>query len=209
VAKSRSYDPSQLLAELDNRVEQEGARFRQDIQTDAANKFAVTRRELEQDIALLRYESRDIKEEILFTEQKIEKLTQQRKKEIERLERQRLLERDMPEVRRLLSPFISPGHVQPKTSAWDVFWTPDSHPVSLSRLENIGALNRTMKGLETLRIFGGMYDHGSYNDRPLGAFPSHDSDSLSKPRILEPLKRSQELLRMHGRALVEQKMLSP
>lgn len=201
-------DRAVLLTELDARIAQADRHFQDDIQTKAAEEFAPTRQQLQEEITRLQYETRDIAEKTELARQKIEAEVREREDDLARLQRQRALERDLAEVRRLLCPFISPGHVQPNSSVWDRIRTVESEPVSLGRLGNIGALKPTMKGLESLYTFGARSDAG-INDRPPGAFPEYAANGLSKAHILEAVKRAQELLRVHGAALVEQKMLSP
>ncbi|MEM8669316.1 MAG: hypothetical protein AAGG48_17465 [Planctomycetota bacterium] len=121
------------------------------------------------------------------------------------------LRRNMADVERYLKPFTAPGYLQPKSdrNAWDTERTADAKPVSLARLKRLGALEDTMEGLERLYIFGGGKNPVLNNSRPLGLFPQYWAQKLSKPEVLEPIKRAQQLLRDHGQALVEEQLLSP
>jgi hypothetical protein len=121
------------------------------------------------------------------------------------------LQREMADVRAYLSPFIHAGHVQPNgiTNAYHIEHTVKAMPVSLQRLERLGALEPTMKGLAELYKFGGMH-HVRVNDRPRGAFPKYGWEgNIKKAEIRAPVERAQELLRQHGQALVEARLLSP
>ena len=121
------------------------------------------------------------------------------------------LRREMSDVKQYLSPFTAPGHLQPKSdrNAWDTERTADAKPVSLARLKRLGALEPTMEGLERLYIFGGGKNAVLNNSRPLGSFPEYWAQHLSKPDVLQAVKRAQQLLRDHGQALVEAQLLSP
>lgn len=124
--------------------------------------------------------------------------------------RQAALQRDRAEVDSLLKPFTSPGHYQPasRSNAWDMEWTVDPMPVSLSRLDRLGALEKSPAGLLALYIVGGAKAPGASHDRPLGTFPQCWAGHLEKPKIRDAVLRAQELLRMHGAALVEQGLLT-
>lgn len=129
----------------------------------------------------------------------------------EKANRANALRRDMTDVKRYLQPFTAPGYLQPKSdrNAWDTERTADAKPVSLARLKRLGALEPTMEGLERLYIFGGGKNPVLNNSRPLGSFPQYWAQQLSKPDVLEAIKRAQQLLRDHGQALVEEQLLSP
>jgi hypothetical protein len=206
---SPTPNDSELLAEIDGIVLQEDARFQQQALHEAAVVFAPDRRKMEKEIAQLKYETRDLQEEAALVQMKNDVDLRKQKEELARAERKRLLERDLLEVRRLLSPFISPGHEQPKTSAWDRICTVEAGPVSLKQLEKIGALKQTMEGLKSLAVFGGMNAPGFGGERPLGDFPEYTASTLANPRDLETIRRAQDLLRLHGKAMVDAKMLAP
>ena len=66
-----------------------------------------------------------------------------------------------------------------------------------------------MEGLERLYIFGGGKNAVLNNSRPLGSFPQYWAHKLSKPEVLQAVKRAQQLLRDHGQAMVEEQLLAP
>jgi hypothetical protein len=117
----------------------------------------------------------------------------------------------MADVRKYLNPFTSPGHVQPnKTfSPVNITITADAMPVSLSGLNEFNALEQTLEGLKRLHRFGGANSAAVKNDRPFGEFPAYPSNYVKNSEVLVILKRAQQLLRDHGQALVEAKLLSP
>lgn len=128
-----------------------------------------------------------------------------------RNERKAALQAELADVDSLLKPFISAGHYQPasRTNAWDMKWTVEAMPVSLSRLRDLGALEKSPAGLLALYIVGGAKAPGASHDRPLGTFPQCWAGHLEKPKVRDAVQRAQELLRMHGEALVEQGLLAP
>lgn len=118
----------------------------------------------------------------------------------------------MNEVHRYLTPFTSPGYVQPagNSISHNVERTVDAKPVSLDALRKIGALERTMEGFKCLLVFGGGRGPVHANRRPLGSFPAYKNwNALATPDILNTVKRAQSLIRDHGEALVEAQLLSP
>lgn len=119
------------------------------------------------------------------------------------------LARDLAEVRSLLSPFITPGHFQPPSGGGHKYErTTDAKPVSLSRLQGAGALDPTQEGLTYLLRFGGSRRTRG-NRRPLGSFPAYQGyGSPQNDRNMPRVQRAQALLRQHGQALVEAKLLS-
>jgi len=200
------YSP---LSELDARLQQQEQSGRQQVESEAAMLVTPFEEKMRTQIARARLTTRDLEEKRAVIEQQIDVELRERKDAAARTERQQTLKPDMAEVRRLLSPFIAVGHVQPNGALWDRIRTVDAAPVSLSGLEKIGALKPTMDGLEILYKFGGWIGPGQMNDRPLGAFPEYAGNGLHKPYVLESVKRAQHLLRIHGAALVEEKLLSP
>ena len=114
---------------------------------------------------------------------------------------------ELPAIRQLLSPFISPGYVQPVTST-DFRQSTSKSPVSLSVLKKSGALDADDKGLLALLRIGGSRQEGRANDRPLGSFPQFHSElDLSKSRIRASLTRAQTLLRDYGEFMIEDGLL--
>ncbi|MEM8735202.1 MAG: hypothetical protein AAGG44_13310 [Planctomycetota bacterium] len=128
-----------------------------------------------------------------------------------RASRVKALRQDRAEIDALLKPFTSPGHYQPssRTNAWDMEWNVVATPVSLSRLHDLGALDDTPSGLQALYVVGGAKAPGASHDRPLGEFPQCWAGHLRKPEVRDAVSRAQELLRVHGKALVEQGLLAP
>lgn len=156
----------------------------------------------------LQRDTRDLEDEIATLERSAERIVDERDRAVDRATRMQALGRDLPEIRRLLSPFISPGHTQPNKSAIDWPTTTEKAPVSFSGLKRVGALQPTIKGLQDLMVCGSMMAPGSSGERPLGSFPDYDK-YLTSPKNLAAVKRAQELLRTHGQTLVEERLLSP
>lgn len=129
----------------------------------------------------------------------------------EKANRAAALNRDMAEVRKYLPAFTTPGHYQPNStsSAWVVELTIEARPVSLSRLDKLGALKQTVEGLDRLYAFGGGRAIDVNNDRPQGSFPNYAPYYIKQLEIRSIVARSQELLREHGQAMVEAGILSP
>lgn len=119
------------------------------------------------------------------------------------------LARDLAEIRSLLSPFITPGYFQPPAGGGHKYeQTTDAKPVSLSRLRRAGALDPTTAGRMYLLRFGGNRASRG-NRRPLGSFPEYRGEpSPENDRNMPRVVRAQQLLREHGQALVEARMLS-
>ncbi len=114
---------------------------------------------------------------------------------------------ELPTIRQLLSPFISPGYVQPVTS---IEFRPSTEktPVSLSVLKQLGALDPDDEGLLALLRIGGSRQEGRANDRPLGSFPQFHSElDIRKSRVRAAVARAQTLLRMYGEFMVEDGLL--
>ena len=160
------------------------------------------------DRAKLQRDTRDLEDETAALESSAERIVDERDRAADRAARMQALSRDLPEIRRLLSPFISPGHTQPNKTAIDWPATTEKAPVSYSGLKRIGALQPTIKGLQDLMVCGSMMAPGSSGERPLGSFPDYDK-YLTSPKNLAAVKRAQELLRTHGQTLVEERLLSP
>lgn len=176
--------------------------------TDAEQEL---RHRLDPDIRSVRLEVRDSRDQITRLQQQIAQEQREQTQQREKAEREKALADVMPDIRKYLSPFITPGYLQPKAGSnpWNTERTVDAQPVSLARLKKAGALDRTMKGLERLYIFGGGKNPGLRNERPLGAFPEYFAEQLHKPQVRDAVERAQALLIQHGEALVEQQLLSP
>ncbi len=154
---------------------------------------------------------RDEQDKATELRRQIAQMQREQKEFKEKVARANALRRDLADIKRYLQPFTASGYLQPKSdrNAWDTERTADAKPVSLARLKRLGALEPTMEGLERLYIFGGGKNPVLNNSRPLGSFPQYWAQKLSKPEVLEPIKRAQQLLRDHGQALVEERLLSP
>ena len=139
-------------------------------------------------------------------------LEEKRQMQSEKVARAEALQKEMAEVKLILSPFTSPGHFQPNSTSnpWDFKQTVDAEPISLSALKRLGALERTMTGLERLYITGGSKNPIFNHDRPLGAFPMCIAGSLERREyVMETVKTAQRLLNTHGQALIEAGVLQP
>jgi nitrogen fixation-related uncharacterized protein len=156
----------------------------------------------------LQRDTRDLEDEIAALTRSTQRIVDERERAVDRTARTQALSRDLPEIRRLLSPFISPGYTQPNKTAIDWPITTEKAPVSLSGLKRVGALQPTMKGLQHLMVCGSVKAPGPSGERPLGSFPDYDK-YLTSPKNLAAVKRAQELLRTHGQTLVEERLLSP
>jgi hypothetical protein len=110
-------------------------------------------------------------------------------------------------IRQVLSPFISPGYVQPVTST-EFRQSTAKAPLSLSILKKLGALDPDDEGLLVLLRIGGSRQEGRANDRPLGSFPQFYSElDITKSRVRDSVTRAQTLLREYGEFLVEDGLL--
>lgn len=196
-----------VLARLDDEVlaqaELREQDIKQQVQSVVAPHLEIARRERDE----IQRVTRDLEDEIASLEKSGKRIVDERERSIDQAARKQALDRDLPEIRRLLSPFISPGYTQPNKSAIDWPTTTEKAPVSLSGLERVGALQQTMKGLQNLMNCG-LKASGSSQERPFGSFPG-DDNRLTLPKTIAVLKRAQALLRIHGRALVEERLLSP
>lgn len=115
---------------------------------------------------------------------------------------------NLPAIRQVLSPFISPGYVQPVTST-EFRQSTAKVPVSLSVLKKLGALNPGDDGLLVLLRIGGSRQEGRANDRPLGSFPQFHSElDIGKSRVRDTVTRAQSLLREYGEFMVKDELLA-
>ncbi|MCA9148123.1 MAG: S46 family peptidase [Planctomycetales bacterium] len=174
-------------------------------------RVANLRATREPEIRLGELNVRDAVDKVVRLKSRLDQEIENRKKELAKAQRAAALERDMAEVRATLSPFITPGHVQPREAgkSYKLETTVEAKPVSLERLQRTGALDSTNEGLDRLFRFGGSRKtQGS--DRPLGTFPEYGwAGDINKPGIRQRVLRAQYLLRTHGQALVESRRLSP
>lgn len=151
-------------------------------------------------------ELRDRKDEAAKLRQQIVAAQRSRSSQQSRTSRATAMQQDLADIRRYLTAFTTPGHYQPnhKSIPSVVEQTIDARPVSLTRLDALGALKPTIEGLERLFQFGS----GDFNDRPQGSFPEFYNYEIRKPHVLATIRRAQNLLRDHGQAMVEAGMLS-
>lgn len=197
-----------VLARLDNEVLSHAKEREQHIQEQVRRATASQIEEARQASEKLQRDTRDVEDEIAALTRSTRQIVAERERAVDRTVRLQALSRDLPEIRRLLSPFISPGHTQPNKTAIDWPVTTEKAPVSLSGLKRVGALQPTMKGLQNLMVCGSMMAPGPSGERPPGSFPDYDK-YLTSPENLAAVKRAQELLRTHGQTLVEERLLSP
>lgn len=133
-----------------------------------------------------------------------ERLRLQKEKEKaqrEKLERQ--FEAEYARMKGLLTPFTSKGYKQPKGRMMERM--PDPAPVSFSRLQGSGTLDRTARGLEALRW---VTTANNYNDRPLGAFPPYETSSFNFDSTNNVVQGVQDFLIQYGPLMVEKGLLS-
>ena len=110
-----------------------------------------------------------------------------------------------PEVQSALGLFLAPRSVQPRLSGSSIVMekTFDERPMSLSRLEQIGALEPTREGLKLLARVGTDRDL----PQPRWSFPAEPGNW--SPENEAVLKTAQSLLRTYGTTLVRLGQLSP
>jgi hypothetical protein len=102
-----------------------------------------------------------------------------------------------PTVINKLLPFVTPGYIQPTRisgTAPSTTKTPDKQPMSFSKLQSMGVLDRTADGVRKLGYLTGRH----FNDRPSWDNPSH-----------EFVSEAQALLIKYGPILVEEGKLLP
>ena len=112
------------------------------------------------------------------------------------------------EVRQYLQPFITNGRTQPASGGFRGYGqnikVVEEGPVSLSRLREMGALDRTMSGLEHLVAAA-----TNQNDRPTWTIPNAQFSHDWSRQTQSFLQKAQDLLNELGPALVEEKLLAP
>lgn len=111
------------------------------------------------------------------------------------------------EVRKYLAPFLAVGFSQPHHAGGnDVIFdkTGDEGPMSLTRIRNVGGLDKGGNGVQTLAWIGSSL----YNDRSTKWNFNVALNGLSSDSI-RFVKTAQDLLNELGEALVEEKMLAP
>lgn len=114
-----------------------------------------------------------------------------------------------PDVQRYLAPFLAPGYFQPQGQHLTVSYTrtTQKQPVSFSLLEGTGALDDSIKGLQTLNLLAsrGWVPDNPWHDRPYWNF------SVDRPWSTadqEYVAHAQKLLRELGPTLVELQLLA-
>jgi hypothetical protein len=111
-----------------------------------------------------------------------------------------------PEVASVLAPFIEPRYIQPQLAGGStvVFRrTAEQQPMSLSRLEGMGALADSLDGLKILARTG------TNRKLPPPRWSFSNQPRLWTPQQQEMVHRAQQLLRRLGPALVREGKLSP
>ncbi len=165
----------------------------------------------ERDIRDVRLDLRDNQDKSASLRRQITQTQRQQSEFRAKAARADALQRQMSDVRRWLTPFTASGHMQPNSThnAYGIERTVDPAPVSLMRLRKLGALEPTMEGIKQLHTFG-RYRNADFKDKlPLGAFSPYWEGLIHKPEVLALVKRAQQLLRDHGQAMVEARLLSP
>ncbi|MEO2031390.1 MAG: hypothetical protein ABGZ35_04840, partial [Planctomycetaceae bacterium] len=197
----------QIQAEAEILLKQE----RDETQKVIEAAIQAVRNDREPELRPARLALRDRQDEVAMLQEHIARGTYERNMFEQKNSRDEALRSSMADVRKYLSPFTSPGYLQPNSlsNPRRTERTDDAMPVSLSRLERLGALDPTPEGLERLYEFGGGKNGTRSPGRPLGAFPKYTSFHLQRPAVLAAVRRAQELLREHGQALIEAKILSP
>ena len=124
-----------------------------------------------------------------------------------KLERERLLKKiQTPEVKQTLAPLLTPGYHQPfryKAGALGLERTAKKQPVSLSRLQEAGALEQTIKGLGELADITGSKDD---DVRPRLKLPDYTQWWSTAQQ--EKIQKVQDLLLELGPTLVEEGLLA-
>lgn len=122
-------------------------------------------------------------------------------------ERERLLKKaQSPEVRQVLAPFLTPGYHQPHRSSGGALFVVRSakkQPVSLGKLQEAGALERTIDGLRELATVSGSKDDDA---RPRLKLPDYTSWWSSAQQ--EKIQQVQDLLIELGPVMVEEGLLA-
>jgi aryl-alcohol dehydrogenase-like predicted oxidoreductase len=109
------------------------------------------------------------------------------------------------EVQLVLAPFLARRFVQPKLSGASVQFEKvlEEQPMSLSRLEGIGALAESPTGLKMLARVG------ADRDLPQPRWSFHHEPGNWTPDNQKLLQQAQEMLRKYGIVLVKKGLLSP
>lgn len=143
----------------------------------------------------------------------------ERQRELERLEEVRrklakkvaaekeklVAEASSAEVQQLLQPFLARRNIQPRLAGASLQWRPtvEQQPMSLSALENVGALADSVSGLSMLARVG------SHRELSSPRWEFNPSPRTWTSDTQDRLKQAQDLLRRLGPTLVNEKLLSP
>ncbi len=111
-------------------------------------------------------------------------------------ELERKYEADLPEIRRVLVPFITPGHKQIANGKWT--YREELQPLSLSGIIAARTLGEDDLSCQRLCFIGG----GRENDRPNGSFRSYIGGAMrpgDMPNVRKVQRPLTHLWRSHGR----------
>ncbi|MCA9013076.1 MAG: hypothetical protein KDB01_25170 [Planctomycetaceae bacterium] len=189
--------------------DEEGAVAEQ-IKTQFTELRSPLQQEHRQKIKSLQDVVRELMESSAKTQQRVKTIRAETEKAILIAKQKLAFQQDEQEIRRLLSPFITPGYDQLGTSLNNWKKTAEKRPLSFRDLEQIGALRPDIDGITTLAHIGGSPQHDNpRSSRPRGAFPAVYAFTLENPNNLEAVKRAQHLLKQHGPYLIEIGLLQP
>ena len=194
------------------------AQIQSDEERDVANqiktRFAERRQPVQQEhrqkMTSLQDVVRELTESSAKTQQRVESVRAETEKAILIAEQKLAFQRDELEIRRLLSPFITPGYDQLGRSWNDWKKTAQKQPLSFRDLEQTGAISPDIDGVTMLARIGGFPQHDNpRGTRPRGAIPPFYDSMFGNPNTLETVKRAQHLLKQHGPYLIEIGLLQP
>ena len=180
-----------IQSEIDRRVRAPLAKFYADYQQNL-DSITGENRSLSDQIQQIRNETDVIKRSTRDT--------------IAKQNRQQEFLNDKNEIERLLQPFITPAFVQLGSDYTDWRKVSEKQPISYRQLEASGALDKGIKGVETMLYIGSpSYGTKQYGARPMGSFPQ----DIRSDSNMEKVKRAQELIRKHSVYLIENGLLHP
>jgi hypothetical protein len=116
----------------------------------------------------------------------------------------RQFQQQYPAMRGYLTPFTSSGYAQP--GRYGFVRTTEKGPVSLSKLQGMGFLKKTIGSLQS---FYYSTTANRMNDRPSGAFPQYVGGASDWARKQETVQTVQDFLNKFGTIMVEKKLLAP
>lgn len=152
-----------------------------------------------------------VKEEIAKAAERERKENERREAEL-RLAEQRSIQKAklVAEARsdavlRVLQPFLERRSIQPRLAGSSLQWrqTVEQQPMSLSALDNVGALADSVQGLAMLARVG------SHRELSSPRWEFSPSPRTWSSDTQDRLKQAQDLLRRLGPTLVEERLLSP